>query len=85
MDLALRAGEASGADVVVANDPDADRLAVAVPGHGMLTGDEIGGLLAEYVLDHTSGERAVAASIVSSTLLGRIARSRGVQIGRAHV
>ncbi|MBE2998986.1 phospho-sugar mutase [Nocardiopsis sp. HNM0947] len=78
MDLALRAGEANGSDVVVANDPDADRLAVAVPGHGMLTGDEVGGLLAEYVLDHTSGERAVAASIVSSTLLGRIARARGV-------
>ena len=78
MDLALRAGEANGADVVVANDPDADRLAVAVPGHGMLTGDEVGGLIAEYVLDHTSGERAVATSIVSSTLLGRIARARGV-------
>lgn len=78
MDLALRQGETNGADVVVANDPDADRLAVAVPGHGMLTGDEIGGLLAEYVLDHTSGERAVAASIVSSTLLGRIARAYGV-------
>lgn len=78
MDLALRQGEANGADVVVANDPDADRLAVAVPGHGMLTGDEIGGLLAEYVLDHTSGERAVATSIVSSTLLGRIAHAHGV-------
>lgn len=78
MDLALREGEANGADVIVANDPDADRLAVAVPGHGMLTGDEIGGLLAEYVLDHTSGERAVATTIVSSTLLGRIARAHGV-------
>lgn len=77
MDLALREGESSGADVVVAHDPDADRLAVAVPGHGMLTGDEVGGLLAEYVLDHTSGERAVATSIVSSTLLGRIAHAYG--------
>ena len=77
MDLALREGEANGTDVIVANDPDADRLAVAVPGHGMLTGDEVGGLLAEYVLDHTSGERAVAASIVSSTLVGHIAHAYG--------
>ncbi|WP_017609086.1 phospho-sugar mutase [Nocardiopsis xinjiangensis] len=77
MDLALREGEANGTDVIVANDPDADRLAVAVPGHGMLSGDEVGGLLAEYVLDHTSGERAVAASIVSSALVGHIAHDHG--------
>ncbi len=80
MDLALAAGEAYGADLVVANDPDADRLALAVPGHGLLTGNEVGGLLAEYVLDHTSGdERVVATSIVSSSLLDKIARERGVR------
>ncbi|WP_017546760.1 phospho-sugar mutase [Nocardiopsis prasina] len=79
MDLALAAGEAHGADLVVANDPDADRLALAVPGYGLLTGNEVGGLLAEYVLDHTSGaDRVVATSIVSSSLLGKIARDRGV-------
>ncbi|WP_159942271.1 MULTISPECIES: phospho-sugar mutase [unclassified Nocardiopsis] len=80
MDLALAAGAADGSDLVLANDPDADRLALAVPGHGLLTGNEVGGLLAEYVLDHTSGpDRVVAASIVSSSLLGRIARERGVR------
>lgn len=79
MDLALAAGEAHGADLVVANDPDADRLALAVPGYGLLTGNEVGGLLAEYVLDHTSGtDRVVATSIVSSSLLAAIARDRGV-------
>ena len=79
MDLALAAGRSRGADLVVANDPDADRLALAVPGHGMLTGNEVGGLLAQYVLDHTSGDdRVVATSIVSSSLLGKIARDRGV-------
>lgn len=79
MDLALAAGRAHGADLVVANDPDADRLALAVPGHGLLTGNEVGGLLAQYVLDHTSGaDRVVATSIVSSSLLGKIARDRGV-------
>lgn len=79
MDMAAAEGEAAGADLVIANDPDADRLAVAVPGHGLLTGNEVGGLLAEYVLDHTSGpERVVATSIVSSSLLGKIAADRGV-------
>lgn len=78
MATALTMGEAEGADVVIANDPDADRLAVAVPGYGQLTGDEVGGLLAEYVLAHTSGERVVATTIVSSGLLGRIASEHGV-------
>ncbi|MFE3460735.1 phospho-sugar mutase [Nocardiopsis aegyptia] len=79
MDMAAAEGEAAGADLVIANDPDADRLAVAVPGHGLLTGNEVGGLLAEYVLDHTSGpDRVVATSIVSSSLLGKIAADRGV-------
>ncbi|KOX23884.1 phospho-sugar mutase [Nocardiopsis sp. NRRL B-16309] len=79
MDMAAAEGEAAGADLVIANDPDADRLAVAVPGYGLLTGNEVGGLLAEYVLDHTSGpERVVATSIVSSSLLARIAADRGV-------
>lgn len=79
MDLAVALGESDGADLVVANDPDADRLALAVPGHGLLNGNEVGGLLAEYVLDHTSGDdRVVATSIVSSSLLGKIARERGV-------
>ncbi|MFV2196087.1 phospho-sugar mutase [Nocardiopsis sp. LOL_012] len=79
MDLAFAAGEDAGADLVLANDPDADRLAVAVPGYGLLTGDEVGGLMAEYVLGETSGaDRVVAASIVSSVLLAEIARDRGV-------
>ncbi|WP_017572269.1 phospho-sugar mutase [Nocardiopsis halotolerans] len=80
MDMALATGAADGADLVIANDPDADRLALAVPGHGLLTGNEVGGLLAEYVLDHTSGpDRVVATSIVSSSLLGKIAGDRGVR------
>src|SRR5690606_28607629 len=59
-----------------------DRCAVGVrtpDGHRMLTGDELGGLLAEHVLRHTSGPgRLVATTIVSSSLLSRIAAEHGV-------
>jgi phosphomannomutase len=75
MDLAMRLAAEVDADVVVANDPDADRCAVAVPGpHGwqMLSGDEVGALLAGHLLG--SGRQGVyATSIVSSSLLGKMA------------
>ena len=86
MDLALAEGRARGADVVLANDPDADRLGVAVPvgprGDGRwrrLSGDEIGWLLADHILGHTFGaDRLVVTSIVSSTMLSRMAAAAGV-------
>ncbi|WP_336207612.1 phospho-sugar mutase [Nonomuraea sp. LPB2021202275-12-8] len=85
MDLAIALAARINADLVLANDPDADRCAVGVPlaggGCRMLTGDEVGGLLAEHILTHTSGERLVATTIVSSTLLGKIAHAHGVRYG----
>ena len=54
MDLAMELAEEVDADIVVANDPDADRCAVAAPGpHGwqMLRGDEVGALLAQHLLE----------------------------------
>ncbi|MCD0453096.1 phospho-sugar mutase [Actinocorallia sp. API 0066] len=83
MDLVLDLAARTGADLALANDPDADRCAVAVPTPSgswrVLTGDEVGGLLAEHVLRHTSGEgRLLATTIVSSSLLGRIAAAHGV-------
>lgn len=81
MDLALALGE--GHDLVIANDPDADRCAVAVGG-AMLTGDEVGGLLAEHVLRHTAGDdRLVVTTIVSSSLLGKIAAAHGVRYAQS--
>ncbi|MBB4930203.1 phosphomannomutase [Lipingzhangella halophila] len=78
MDLALATSRQHGADLILANDPDGDRLAVAVPGHGLLTGDEVGGLLAEYILRRTSGtDRLVATTIVSAGLLPKIAADYG--------
>lgn len=80
MDLAISLAVEVGADLVVANDPDADRCAVAVPtsnGWRMLRGDELGALLGHHLLG--SGTRGVFAStIVSSSLLGRMARDHGV-------
>jgi phosphomannomutase len=77
LDLALALGKDH--DLVIANDPDADRCAVAVGGRP-LTGDEVGGLLGEYVLRHTGGaDRLVVTTIVSSSLLGKIAAAHGVR------
>ncbi|MCW2831052.1 MAG: phosphomannomutase [Aeromicrobium sp.] len=79
MDLALKLSSEVGADIIVANDPDADRCAVGVrdgESYRMLTGDQVGSLLADFLL-----RRGVAgtygASIVSSDLLGRQAAAYG--------
>ncbi|MDP9846607.1 phospho-sugar mutase [Streptosporangium lutulentum] len=83
MDLALELARRVEADLVLANDPDADRCAVGVPLPGgdyrMLTGDEVGALLGEHVIRQTSGDdRLVATTIVSSSLLGKIAAAYDV-------
>ena len=69
--------------LALATDPDADRLAAAVWAYDnewrILTGDEIGALLCDWMLRTTPGgtERVVANSIVSGRLVGRIAEARG--------
>ncbi|MDJ0385711.1 phospho-sugar mutase [Streptomyces sp. G-G2] len=83
MDLSFATAARVNPDIVIANDPDADRCAVAVPddssesGWRMLRGDEVGALLAAHLV--SKGARGVfAESIVSSSLLGRIADAAGV-------
>ncbi|HNM96929.1 MAG TPA: phospho-sugar mutase [Marmoricola sp.] len=79
MDLAMALAAELGADLVVANDPDADRCAVAAPGRegwAMLRGDEVGALLGDHLL--RKGRSGVYAnSIVSSSLLGAMAAAHG--------
>jgi phosphomannomutase len=80
IDLATALAASIDADIVVANDPDADRCAVAVPtgrGWRMLRGDEVGALLGDHLLRR--GVRGVfATTIVSSSLLGTMAAAAGV-------
>ncbi len=81
MDRVLALATSVHADLVLANDPDADRLAVAVPdgaGWKQLTGDQVGALLADYLLEvGPKDQRMVATTIVSSQLLGYLAKLAG--------
>ncbi|MET9323295.1 phospho-sugar mutase [Streptomyces sp. NPDC003038] len=83
MDLSFATAARVNPDIVIANDPDADRCAVAVPdasaasGWRMLRGDEVGALLAAHLV-HKGARGVFAESIVSSSLLGRIAEAAGV-------
>jgi phosphomannomutase len=119
LDLALAEASRRGADLVIANDPDADRLAVAVPvaagdgagqlagtkdparggsagrdaagpstvggGWRVLSGDEVGALLGDHLIRRRAARvgrdgavPVVATSIVSSSLLAKIAAAAGV-------
>jgi phosphomannomutase len=79
VDLALAQAQEIGADLVIANDPDADRCAIAAivdGGWRMLSGDELGVLLGEDALRRGVGG-TYACSIVSSSLLSAMAAAYG--------
>jgi phosphomannomutase len=83
LDLAMVRADETGADLVIANDPDADRLGAAVrDAHGwhVLRGDQIGWLLASSMLP-TMDDPAdvVATTIVSSTMLRKMAADANVK------
>ena len=74
INLALETARSFDADIVIANDPDADRCAVAIKDSDwrMLRGDEVGAILGEYIARHNT-QGVFANSIVSSSLLAKIA------------
>ena len=83
MDLLLETASEAGAHIALANDPDADRLGVAIPqadgSWRRLSGDEIGWLFADHILANTTGDdRLVVTTLVSSSLLARMADAYGV-------
>lgn len=83
LDLAFETARATGAELIIAHDPDADRLGAAIPsaeapeGYRRLSGNEVGVLLgwaaAEQAREHGS-YGTLAASLVSSPALGAIAK-----------
>ncbi|MEU0073382.1 phospho-sugar mutase [Streptomyces sp. NPDC006332] len=83
MDLAFAKARETDPDLIIANDPDADRCAVAVKNRAqddtwrMLRGDEVGALLATHLVSR-GVQGTFAESIVSSSLLGRIAQKAGL-------
>ncbi len=86
LDEAMKLGSQIGADLILANDPDADRSSAAIPdpsapsGWKQLSGDEIGSLLGDAIGATAAEADALgtfANSIVSSRLLGKIAQSHG--------
>jgi phosphomannomutase len=86
-DLLLALAAEVGADVAIALDPDADRCAVGIPtasGWRMLSGDETGWLLGDYILSQTEpgdvmSSSVVASTVVSSRMLAAIAAGHGAQ------
>jgi phosphomannomutase len=84
MDLVMALAADRGAAIAIANDPDADRLGAAIPqpdgSWRRLGGDEIGWLLADHILANTAGsDRLVITTLVSSSLLGKMAKRHGVR------
>lgn len=88
MDESYAVAAAVGADLILVNDPDADRLAVALPaallgaktesGWQRLTGDQIGMLLADELATRPGAHGPLACSIVSCSGLGAIAKANGL-------
>ena len=83
VDALLELAARVDADLAVALDPDADRCAIGVCDDGrwrMLSGDETGGLLGDYILGHpTVKSPAVASTVVSSRMLAAIAAAHGAR------
>ena len=89
MDLLLAQAAACDAAIALCNDPDADRLGAAIPtpdgGWRRLQGDEIGWLLADHILGHTAGDdRLVITTLVSSSLLAKMAAEYGVRFAETY-
>lgn len=88
LDRVSQLGETVNAELILAHDPDADRLAVVVPTPAgrfvPLSGNEVGVLLADFLLEHATCRATplIVSSIVSSPMLERVAHARGARVER---
>jgi phosphomannomutase len=81
LDLAMKLAADHNADLIIANDPDADRVALALPtanGWQRLTGDQVGLILADEIASKATGG-VLACSIVSSSVLENVAKHYGLE------
>lgn len=85
--LGIEQAEKTGADIVLGTDPDCDRVGVAVKtadGYKLITGNQMGALLMDYVLSHTdlsaAKNPAVVKTVVTSELGAEIAKKHGLMV-----
>ncbi len=88
LEMGIAQAKTKDADIVLGTDPDCDRVGVAVKGHDgqfvLLTGNQVGALLMDYVLSTTYLENvkkpAVVKTVVTSELGAEIARKKGIKV-----
>ena len=85
--LGIEMAEKTGADIVLGTDPDCDRVGIAVKtedGYELMTGNQVGALLVDYVLSNTdfskTDKAAVIKTVVTSELGAEIAKSYGASV-----
>ncbi|KAI8913460.1 hypothetical protein EDD86DRAFT_105365 [Gorgonomyces haynaldii] len=81
--LAMETADANGCNVILANDPDADRLAVAESIHGkwkLFNGNEIGSILASFMIQQNKASKAaLLTTTVSSHMIQAMAKKHGLE------
>lgn len=86
---AIKVAKLNESDIILATDPDSDRLGVCVKqedGYRLLSGNEIGALLTDYILKHKSDKKLlpkcgiICKTIVSTTMVDKISESYGCEV-----
>lgn len=87
LEMGIEQAKRTGADIVLGTDPDSDRMGIAVKaadGYQLMTGNQVGALLMNFVLTHTDMSKyqhpAVVKTVVTSELGADIARKHGIQV-----
>ncbi len=87
LEMGIEQAKRSGADIVLGTDPDSDRVGIAVKaadGYQLMTGNQVGALLMNFILTHTDMSKyqhpAVVKTVVTSELGADIARKHGIQV-----